>query len=45
MRLDVAVHDTLGMAEVEGFEQFKNVVSDVKVGEFGIEGFELGVLG
>lgn len=39
------MHDTFRMAEVEGFEQFKDVVSDVKVGEFGIEGFELGVLG
>jgi hypothetical protein len=42
--LDVAVHDALGVAEVERFEQLKHVEADVKVGEFGVEGLELGVL-
>lgn len=32
------------MAEVESFEQLKDVEADVKVGEFGVESLELGVL-
>lgn len=44
VRLDVPVHDALGMTEIERFEQFKDVVSDVVVGKFGIERFKLGVL-
>lgn len=44
MRLDIAVHDSFGMAEIECFEKFENVETDIKVGEFGIEGFEFGVL-
>ena len=42
--LDIPVHDPLGMTKVEGFEELEHVESDVKVGEFGIEGFEVGVL-
>jgi hypothetical protein len=44
MRLDVSMHNSLGVAEIECFEEFKDVVTNVKVCEFGIEGFELGVL-
>jgi hypothetical protein len=44
MRLDVSMHDSLGVAEIKCFEEFKDVVTNVKVCEFGIEGFELGVL-
>lgn len=34
--LDVAVHDTLRVAEVERFEELKDVEADVEVGEFGV---------
>lgn len=44
MRLNISVHDTLGVAEVEGFEEFKDVVSDVKVCEFRVEDLEVGVV-
>lgn len=44
MRLDIAVHDSFGMAEIECFEKFENVETDIEVGKFGIEGFEFGVL-
>ena len=42
--LDVAVHDALGVAEVEGFEEFVDVEADVEVVEFGVEGAEVGVV-
>jgi hypothetical protein len=42
--LDITVHDALGVAEVEGLEELKDVETDVKVGEFGVESLELGVL-
>lgn len=42
--LDISVHDALGVAEIQRFEQLEDVVPDVKVGEFGVESLELGVL-
>ncbi len=33
------------MGEVESFQEFEHVEAYIKVGEFGIEGFEFGVLG
>lgn len=44
VRLDIPVHDTLRVAEVERFEEFEDVEPHVEVGEFGVEGFEFGVL-
>jgi predicted PolB exonuclease-like 3'-5' exonuclease len=44
MRLDVSVHDPLRMTEIESFEEFKDVITNIEVGEFGIEGFEFSVL-
>lgn len=41
MRLDVSVHDPAGVAEVEGFEEFVDVVPDVEVGEFGVKRLEI----
>ena len=32
------------MTEIQGFEKFKDIVSHVEIGKFGIEGFEFGVL-
>jgi hypothetical protein len=44
MRLDVSMHDAFRVTEIESFEELKDVVPDVKVCEFGIEGFEFRVL-
>ena len=44
VRLDVAVHDAFAVAVVEGLEQLVNVVAHVVVGEFGVEGAEVGVV-
>lgn len=44
VRLDVAVHDALAVAVVEGLEQLEDVVADIDVVEFGIEGAEVGVI-
>jgi len=44
VRLDIAVHDALAMAIVEGLEQFENVESHVKVLELGVEAPEVGVV-
>ena len=32
------------MTEIESFEEFEHVETDIKVEEFGIEGFKVGVL-
>jgi hypothetical protein len=42
--LDISVHDTLGMTEIQSFEQLEDVVPNVEVGKFGVKGLELGVL-
>jgi hypothetical protein len=44
MRLDIAVHDAFGMAEVEGFEEFEDVVSYVVVDESWVQSPEVGVV-
>ena len=44
VRLDVSVHDAARMAEVERFEQLKDVVSHVVVAEFRVEDLEVGVV-
>ena len=44
VRFDVAVHDPLGVAEIERFEEFKHVIPHVEICEFGVERFEVGVL-
>ena len=44
VRLDVAVHDALAVAEVEGLEELEDVVSDIDVVEFGIQAAEVGVV-
>jgi hypothetical protein len=44
MRLDVSMHDSLRMTEIESFEEFKDVITNIEIGEFGIEGFEFSVL-
>jgi hypothetical protein len=31
--LDIAVHDSLGVAEVQRLKKLKDVVADIKVGE------------
>lgn len=44
MRLDVAVHNALAVAEVEGLEELVHVVANVHVGELGVESAEVGVV-
>jgi hypothetical protein len=44
VRLDIAVHDALGVTEVKSFEQLEKIEADVKVGEFRVQCLELGVL-
>lgn len=44
VRLDVAVHDTLAVAEIQGFQEFENVVTDIEVVELGVEVAEVGVV-
>jgi hypothetical protein len=44
MRFDVAVHDALAVAVVEGFEQLVDVVADVDVVELGVESAEVGII-
>mmetsp|Transcript_2371 Transcript_2371/g.6553 ORF Transcript_2371/g.6553 Transcript_2371/m.6553 type:complete len:237 (+) Transcript_2371:263-973(+) len=44
VRLDVSVHDTVRMAIIERLEEFEDVVSDVVVGEGGVEDFEVCVV-
>lgn len=44
VRLDVAVHDAFGVAKVESLEELKDIVAHIKVGEFRVQCFELGVL-
>ena len=42
--LDVPMHDSLAMAEVERFEKFVDVVSNVIVDEFWVETSEIGIV-
>lgn len=44
MRLHIAVHDALAMAEVKGLEQFVDVVPHINVVEFGVEAAEVRVV-
>ncbi len=44
MRFDVAVHDALAVAVVEGLEQLEDVEADIDVVELGVEGAEVGVV-
>ena len=44
VRLDVAVHDALAVAEVEGLEQLKDVIPHVEVVELGVQAAEVGVV-
>ena len=44
VRLDVAMHNALAVAEVESFEEFENVEADVEIVELGVEAAEVGVV-
>lgn len=59
VRLDITMHDTFAMTEVEGLttlatnlqvvdqtylQKLKDIVSDIVVDEFGVEGSEVGVV-
>ena len=44
VRFHVAVHDAARVAEVEGLEEFKDVVPDVVVGQARVEDFEIRIV-
>lgn len=44
VRLDIAVHDALAVAVIEGLEQLKNVVPHVDVVELGVQASEVRVV-
>ena len=44
MRLHIAVHNALAVAEVEGLEELEDVVPHVDVVEFGVEAPEVGIV-
>jgi len=44
VRLHISVHYPLRVAEVQRFEQLVDVVADVVVLEFGVQGAEVGVV-
>jgi len=42
--LDIAMHNTLRVAEVQSLQELKNVEADVKVGELGVKNLEVGIV-
>lgn len=44
MRLDISVHNAFGMAKVEGFEEFEDVVPYIVVDEAWVQRPEVGVV-
>jgi hypothetical protein len=44
MRLNISVHDSLAVAEVERLEELEDIVANVVVIEFRIERAEVGVV-
>lgn len=44
VRLHIAVHDALAVAEIQSLQEFENVVSNIEVIEFGVEAAKVGVV-
>ncbi len=44
MRLHIAVHNALAVAEIEGFEELIDIVPDIDVVEFGVQAPEVCVV-
>jgi hypothetical protein len=44
MRLNVAMHDTVGMTIVESFEKLKDVIANIVIGESRIEHLEICII-
>lgn len=44
MRLYISMHDSLAMAEVQGFEELQDVKPDIQVIELGVQAPEVGVV-
>lgn len=42
--LDIAMHDALAVAKVEGLEKLEDIVTDIKIVEFGVEAAEVCVV-
>ena len=44
MRLDITVHDSLAVAEIEGLEELEDVESDINIVELGVQASEISVV-
>jgi len=44
MRFHVSVHDALAMAKIQGFQELKDIESNIVVKEARIEGSEVGIV-
>lgn len=44
MRLDISMHNTLAVAEVQSLEELKDVEPDIDVIELGVEASEIGIV-
>ena len=44
MRLDITVHDSLAVAEIEGLQELEDVKSNINIVELGVQASEIGVV-
>jgi hypothetical protein len=44
MRLDITVHDSLAVAEIEGLQELEDVESNINIVELGVQASEIGVV-
>lgn len=44
MRLDISMHNSFAVAEIESFEELKDVESDINIVKLGVEASEIGVV-
>jgi hypothetical protein len=44
VRLDITMHDSLAVAEIQGLEELKDIESDINIVELGVQASEIGVV-
>ena len=44
MRLDITVHNSLAVTEIEGLQELEDVESDINIVELGVQASEIGVV-
>lgn len=44
MRLDISMHNSFAVAEIESFEELKDVESNINIVKLGVEASEIGVV-